>query len=140
MKTKIKKIIMMAAVLIFAGAGVSFAHDANLGHHKRRGYDHGYYKKGYGDHQGWHSKHDKPRGQTYRHYKKWHGHQYRWHKKYHKRWHRHPNRYRCRKVHRVHHHYHHYYDRHAPHRHDRTYIGFKIKEPGFKFAVVAKDH
>jgi hypothetical protein len=112
MKTRIRKIIITAVALLFVSVGVTFAHDGKRGHHKPRGHAHGHYKKGYDDHHGWHNKHHKS--------------------KYHYR-----DRYRYREVHEVHHHYHHY-DRHAPRR--GTTIGFKVKEPGFKFTVVLKEY
>ena len=47
MKTRINKIIMIAAALLFLGSGVSFAHDWNDRSHKQRGhaYDHYQVKK-----------------------------------------------------------------------------------------------
>jgi len=138
MKTRIKIIIITAVALFFVSVGVSFAHDGKREHHKLRGNAHGNYKNGYDDHHGWYNKHHKPRRHPYRHYKKWHGHHYRWHKKHYKRRHHNRDRHRYREVHRCHHHYHHYYDHHALH--EGTIIGFKLKEPGFKFAVVVKDH
>ena len=138
MKTRIKKIIITAAALLFVSVGVSFAHDGNRGDHKPRSHAHGHYKNGYDDHYGWHNKHHKPRGKAYRHYKKWSGHHHRWHKKHYKRRHHHHARHHYREVHRLNHHYHHYYDHRVPH--EGTIFGFKIKEPGFKFAVFVKDH
>ena len=44
MKTRIKKIIMIAAALIFVSAGVSFAHDWNDRDHKPPGKAYGYYQ------------------------------------------------------------------------------------------------
>jgi hypothetical protein len=44
MKTRIKKIIMIAAALIFVSAGVSFAHDWNDRNHKPPGKTYGYYQ------------------------------------------------------------------------------------------------
>ena len=115
MKTRIKKIIIMAVAILFVSVGVSFAQDLKNRQHKTRGNAYGHYKKGYDHNPGWHKKHPKDR--------------------YHYR-----DRYRHRKVHKVYHHYHHYYDHHRPHRHAGTLIGFKLKEPGFKFAVVVKEH
>jgi hypothetical protein len=112
MMTRIKKIIIMAVALLFVSVGVSFAHDLKGSQYKPRGYAYGHYKKGYDYHPGWHNKHYKPK------------HHYR-------------DRYRYREVHKVHHYYHHHYDHYAPH--EGTTIGFKVKEPGFKFAIVVKD-
>ena len=108
MKTRIKKIIIMAVALLFVSVSVSFAHDVKGNPKKAHGPAYGHYKKGYDYHPGWHKKHYK------------HGHHYR-------------DRYRYREVHKVPHHY----DRHAPRR--GTIIGFNVREPGFKFAIVVKD-
>ena len=86
MKTRIKKIIIMAVALLFVSVGVSFAHDQKGNQHKPRGHAYGHYKKGYDYHPGWHKKHYKHR----RHY---------------------SDRYRYREVHKVRRHY----DRRAPH-------------------------
>ena len=138
MKTRIKKIMIVVAALLFLGSGVSFAHDWNRGHHKPRSYGHDYYKNGYDDNYGWHNRRHKPPRHTYRHNKKWHGNHRRWHKKQHKRWHNNRDRHHYRKGNRVQHNYHHGYDHRAPH--EGNVLGFKLKEPGFKFAVVVKEH
>jgi len=59
MKTRIKKIIMIAAALIFVSSGVSFAHDWNDRNHKPPGKAYGYYqvKK---QPPGWSNKNFKP--------------------------------------------------------------------------------
>ena len=44
MKTRIKKIIMISAALIFVSSGVSFAHDWNDRNHKPPGKAYGHYK------------------------------------------------------------------------------------------------
>ena len=44
MKTRIQKIIMIAAAMIFVGSGVSFAHDWNDRNHKPAGKAYGYYQ------------------------------------------------------------------------------------------------
>jgi hypothetical protein len=111
MKTRIKKIIIMAVALLFVSVGVSFAHDVKGNPKKAPGNAYGHYKKGYDYHPGWHNKHHKSR--------------------YHYR-----DRYRHRKIHKVRHQYDHY-DRWAPH--GRTIIGFKVNEPDYKFVVVVKD-
>ena len=138
MKTQIKKIIITAVALLFVSVGVSFAHDGNRKHHKPHGNDHGRYKNGYDNHHGWHNKHYKPPRHIYRPYKKWHGRHHRLHKKNDRCWHHHRVIHHYRKGHRVHQHHRHYYG----HRrlHEGATIGFKLKEPGFKFAVVIKDH
>ena len=61
MKTRIKKIIIMAVALLFVSVGVSFAHDQKGNQHKPRGHAYGHYKKGYDYHPGWHNKHHKSR-------------------------------------------------------------------------------
>jgi hypothetical protein len=115
MKTRIKKIIIMTIAILFLGVGVSFANDLKGSQHSPRGNAYGHYKKDYDHPPGWNNKYQKPKHNV-------------------------RDRYRYREVHNVYHHYHHYYDHHRPHRHEGTLIGFKLKEPGFKFAVVVKDH
>ena len=44
MKTRIKKMIMIAAALLFATSGVAFAHDWNDRNHKPPGKAYGHYK------------------------------------------------------------------------------------------------
>ena len=44
MKTRIQKIIMIAAAMIFVGSGVSFAHDWNDRNHKPAGKAYGHYQ------------------------------------------------------------------------------------------------
>jgi hypothetical protein len=111
MKTRIRKIIIMAVALFFVSVSLSFAHDVKVNSKKVPGNAYGHYKKGYDYHPGWYNKQPKP--------------------KYNFR-----DRYRYREVHKVRHHYH-QYDRHAPRR--RGNIGFRLNEPGFKFAVVVKN-
>ena len=57
MKTRIKKIIIAAAALLFVSSGVSFAHDWNHKPHGRS-IDHYKAKK---HHHGWSHKHHKPK-------------------------------------------------------------------------------
>ena len=111
MKTRIKKIIIMAVALLFVSVGVSFAHDVKGSPKKALGNAYGHYKKGYDYHPGWSKRHLKP--------------------KYNFR-----DRYRYREVPKFRYHYHHS-DRHAPR--ERNIIGFKVNEPGFKIAVVVKN-
>jgi hypothetical protein len=44
MKTRISKIILIAAAMIFVGSGVSFAHDWNDRDHKPSGKNYGHYQ------------------------------------------------------------------------------------------------
>ena len=111
MKTRIKKIIIMAVALLFVSVGVSFAHDVKGSPKKAPGNAYGHYKKGYDYHPGWSKRHLKP--------------------KYNFR-----DRYRYREVPKFRSHYHHS-DRHAPR--ERNIIGFKVNEPDYKFVVVVKD-
>ena len=111
MKTRIKKIIIMAVALLFVSVSVSFAHDVKGNPKKAHWPAYGHYKKGYDYHPGWHKKHYK------------HGHHYR-------------DRYRYREVPKFRYHYHHS-DRHALR--ERNIIGFKVNEPDFKIAVVVKN-
>ena len=111
MKTRIKKIIILAVAMLFVSVGVSFAHDLKGSQHKPRGNAYGHYKKGYDHSPGWNNKYQKP--------------------KYNVR-----DRYRYREVPKFRYHYHHS-DRHAPR--ERNIIGFKVNEPDFKIAVVVKN-
>ena len=149
MKTQIKKIIITAVALLLVSVGVSFAHDGDRKHHKHRGKAHGHYQNKYDDRHDWQNKHHKPLKHVYRQYRKWHGHHYRWHhhsdkhlyrwyKRHHKRWHHLRDKHYYRKGHGVHRHRHHYDDHRASY--EGSTIRFKLKEPGFKFAVVVKDH
>ena len=61
MKTRIKKIIIMAVSLVFVSVGVSFAHDVKGSPKKAPGNAYGYYKKGYDYHPGWYNKYPKPK-------------------------------------------------------------------------------
>ena len=111
MKTRIKKIIIMAVALLFVSVGVSFAHDVKGSPKKAPGNAYGHYKKGYDYHPGWNKRHPKP--------------------KYNFR-----DRYRHRELHKFRHYYEHH-NRHAPR--GRNIIGFKVNEPDFKIAVVVKN-
>ena len=112
MKTRIKKIIIMAVALLFVSVSVSFAHDLKGSPKKAPGNAYGHYKKGPDDrYPGWNKKHPKP--------------------KYNFR-----DRYRHRELHKFRHYYEHH-NRHAPR--GRSIIGFNVREPGFKFAIVVKD-
>ena len=111
MKTRIKKIIIMAVALLFVSVGVSFAHDVKGSPKKAPGNAYGHYKKGYDYHPGWSKRHLKP--------------------KYNFR-----DRYRYREVPKFRYHYHHS-DRHAPR--ERNIIGFKVNEPDYKIVVFVKD-
>ena len=61
MKTRIKKIIIMAVALLFVSVGVSFAHDVKGSPKKAPGNAYGHYKKGYDYHPGWNKRHPKPK-------------------------------------------------------------------------------
>ena len=109
MKTRIVKIFIVAMALIFAGAGVSFAHDSRGSRPKPREDVHGYYEQGHHYHPGRHH-HPKPK--------------YKFHER-----HRHRNHHEY--------HYHHRRDRHGSHK--GSVVGFKVNEPGLKVVVVVKD-
>ena len=112
MKTRIKKIIIMAVALLFVSVGVSFAHDVKGNSKKAPKNVYGQYKKGPDDrYPGWNKKHPKP--------------------KYNFR-----DRYRYREIPKFRYHYHHS-DRPTPR--ERNIIGFKVNEPDFKMAVVVKN-
>jgi len=110
MKTRIKKIIIMAVALLFVCVGVSFAHDVKGSPKKAPGNAYGYYKKGYDYHPGWNKRHPKPK--------------YNFRDRY---------RYRYREVPKLRYHY----DRPTPRK--GNIIGFKLKEPDYKILVVVKD-
>ena len=59
MKTRIQKIIMIAAALLFASSGVALAHDWNDRNHKPTGKAYGHYKVKK-QRPGWNSRHFKP--------------------------------------------------------------------------------
>ena len=61
MKTRIRKIIIMAVALLFVSVGVSFAHDLKDNRYKPPGNAYGHYKKGYDHHPGWKIKHHPPK-------------------------------------------------------------------------------
>lgn len=61
MKTRIRKVIIMAVALLFVSVGVSFAHDLKDSRHKPPGNAYGNYKKGYDYHPGWKLKHHPPK-------------------------------------------------------------------------------
>jgi hypothetical protein len=122
MKTRIRKIIIMAVALFFVSVSLSFAHDVKVNSKRAPGNAYGHYKKGYDYHPGLHKKHYKQK----RHFGE----------RYYKNRRHYSERYRYREVHKVRHHYH-QYDRHAPRR--RNIIGLRLNEPGFKFAVVVKN-
>ena len=62
MKTRIRKIIIMAVALLFVSVGVSFAHDLKDNSKNAPGNAYGHYKKGYDDHHpGWNKKQAEPR-------------------------------------------------------------------------------
>jgi len=61
MKTRIKKIIIMAVALLFVSVGVSFAHDVKVNSKRAPGNVYGHYKKGYDYHPGWYIRHPEPR-------------------------------------------------------------------------------
>ena len=153
MKSRIKKIIISAAALVFVSSGVSLAHASDKRNHKRHG-------KAYGHHEV-KKHHSSP---TKKHFELWkrHRNQYQKHYRnqpiagyycedgfYHysdKRDHRwknerlkqrrhHPDRYDHKKGRRD---YDTYYRRHAP-REDVVYK-VALKDPKIVFKVIRKDH
>ena len=112
MKTRIKKIIMMAVALLFVSVGVSSAHDFKGYSKKAPGNTYGHFKKGNNDHHpGWNKKHPEP------------GHDF-------------LDRHRPWMKHKVHHHDHPKF-RHV--KYGRKIIGFKANDPDYKIVVVVKD-
>ena len=112
MKTRIKKIIIMAVALVFVSVGVSFAQDGRGNSRKAPGNAYGYYKKGHdGHYPGWNKKHP-------------------------------PTRYdfRDRNRHRVVYKVRHQYPPKYWHAlKEKTIIRFKASEPNYKIVVVVKD-
>jgi hypothetical protein len=77
MKTRIKKLIIIAAALLFLGTGVSFAHDGNDRNHRPPGKAYGHYKV-QKHHPGWSDEHFKPNRHISKRcvYKEVRGHRY----------------------------------------------------------------
>jgi hypothetical protein len=76
--TRIKKIIIVTAALLFVFSGVSFAHDWNYRKHKPHGKAYGHHYKAHKHHPGWkykHVKRDPHYGKRYAH-KEAHNHYY----------------------------------------------------------------
>lgn len=111
MKTRIKKIIIIAAALLFLGSGVSFAHDRGNRPHKQYGHAYGHYKVKK-HHPGWKNKHFKPR----RH---------------------HRERYVYKEVH---HHYDDSHHRRRAPREDVIYRNATLRDPKVIFKIIVKDH
>ncbi len=111
MKTRMKKIIIVAAALLFLGSGVSFAHDWNDRSHKQRGhaYGHNKVKK---NQSGWNNKHFRRSP----HYSK---------------------RYVYKEVH--HNQYYENHHRRPAAREDVIYK-VALKDPNLVFKIVVKDH
>ena len=78
MKTRIKKIIIVAAALLFVGSGVSFANDWKGRDHKSPGKAYGHNKKGFDNRPGRYEKrfygYRHPRYNPRHHYKKHYRH------------------------------------------------------------------
>jgi hypothetical protein len=145
MKSRIKKIIICAAALVFVTSGVSLAHDSNKRHHKsqRKAYGHHQVKK---HHPSSSYKHFKP-GKHYRnqhiagyycedgfyHYydKRDRG----WESDHSKQRRHHRDRYNHKKGRRD---YDTHYRRHAP-REDVVYQ-VALKDPKIVFKVIKRDH
>ena len=112
MKTRIKKIIIMAVALLFVSVGVSFAHDFKSNSKKSPGNSYVQNKKGHDDqHPSWKNKHPEPK------YFAW-------------------KRNHLRKVRKIRH-YHVPKHRHVPQ--PRTLFGFKANDSDYKIVVVVKD-
>jgi len=95
MKSRIKKIIIVATALLFVGSGVSFAHDWKDRPHKQRGHAYGHYKKGFDYRPGRYEKHfygyRHPRYNPRHHYKKHYRHKKNYKPRYFQRHKRHSS-------------------------------------------------
>ena len=95
MKTRIKKIIIVAAALLFVGSSVSFAHDWNDRDHKRPGKAYGHNKKRSDYRPGRYEKHfygyRHPRYNPRHHYKKHYRHKKNYKPRYFQRHKRHSS-------------------------------------------------
>ena len=95
MKTRIKKIIIVAAAMLFLGSSVSFAHDWKDRSHKQRGHAYGHNKKGFDHRPGRYKKHffgyRHPRFIPRHHYKKHHRHKKNYKPRYFQRHKRHSS-------------------------------------------------
>ena len=112
--TRIKKIIIATAALLFVFSGVSFAHDWNY----RKPIPHG---KSYGHH-----------------YKdKAHKHNIRWIYRHAKRHPQYSKRYAHKEVH-----HHHYYEKHRRQPASREDVIYKVamKDPNLVLKIIVKDH
>ena len=156
MKSRIKKIVISVAALVFVSSGVSFAHDSDKRHHKDHGKAYGHHKAEK-HHSGWSNKHFKPskhykkqyRKLQQRHYRKNHlaGYVcedgfYHYYDRLDHRWksvqlnqrRNHHGRNVYKKVHSDDT----YYRRHAP-REDVVYK-VALKDPKIVFKVIKRDH
>ena len=148
MKTRIKKIIISAAALLFVTSGVSFAHDRDKRQHKPHGKASGHYqaKK---HRPGWSNRHVKPWKHHRMDYRKHHfagyfckdgyyhyydNRNHRWKNDHFKQRQHHRNRYGYKSSHRRHQNY---YRRHAP----RKDVVYKValKDPKIVFKISSKD-
>jgi hypothetical protein len=111
MKTRIKKIIIVAAALLFVSSGVSFAHDWNDWDDKPPGKAYGHYKVKK-HHPGWNNKHYKPISH-------------------------HRKRYVYKEVHH-HHYYKNHHRRPAPR--EAVIYKAALKNPKIIFKVIMKEH
>ena len=142
MKTRLKKIIIGAAAILFVMTGVSFAHDGGVRHHKPHGKAHGFYKE-----KKYHHHRDHRHYKASKRYRKGHTYQGSHHRHYyeknHRRWKKshanyrrsHHDRYRHRKIQRHHHDSH---RRRTP-REDLIYK-IALKDPRILFKVILKEH
>jgi hypothetical protein len=140
MKIQIKKIIIGAAVLLFAMTSVSFAHDDGRRHHKRHAKMHKYHKTKK-DHYRWHKRHYK----VWKHHRDRYScddiHHHRYQKKHSRHWKKHQAKqgwpYRDRYRYRDAHHDHHNRHRHNAPSEDLIYK-LALKDPGLVFKVILK--
>jgi hypothetical protein len=143
MKTRIKKIIIVAASLLFVGSGVSFAHDRD---DKPPGKAYGHYKVKK-HHHGWNNKQFKPKRhhrerysykENHHHHHHYENHHRRWNNKHFKPRRHHRKRYVYKEIHHHHHDYKNHHRRPAP----REAVIYKadLKDPKIIFKVILKGH
>ena len=77
--------------------------------------------------------HHKPQKHAHGYHKKGHDQHFDWHKKHYKHRRHYRDKYCHREVHKVRH-----YHRYSPR--EEAIVAVKVKEPGFKFAIVVKEH
>ena len=147
MKSRIIKIIISSAALLFLTSGVSFAHDWGRHHHKKHGKAHHKVKRH--DHR-WGHKHYKPwkhhkkhyRAHSHRHMRRHHREGYFCEDGFYHRYSRHAGHWKSsRRLYRKHYHHSNDYKRHHRRKNNRDSVVYKValKDSDIVFKIVAKD-